>query len=187
MRALPSAFAAAVSVLLASCHSLGPTASPPANLSDVFVLPDGAAAWAVGDSGTILHTTDGGQTWRRQAVPFGQAEQSRQAAAPDLLSVQFLSDGRRGWAAGSDGVILATSDGGQSWNLELSYAGIALRAVQFLEDGRRGWVVEGTATSSPPPMAARDGSDRRAAPQPGSTPSSSSTTVCAAGRSDGMA
>jgi hypothetical protein len=104
MRSLLAALAATVSVILASCYALEPNAfppAPPANLKDVFFLPDGAAGWAVGDSATILHTTDGGQTWGRQAAPFGQREQTNHIAAPNLLSVHFLSDGGRGWAVGS--------------------------------------------------------------------------------------
>ena len=152
-----AALAAVVGVILAACQPIAsPPPGPPANLNDVFFLPDGEVGWAVGDFGTVLHTTDGGGTWLRQAAPFGEHERARQVAAPDLLSVHFLSDRRRGWAVGSDGVILATSDGGHSWNLELSYVGIVLRAVQFLEDGRRGWVVGGNGYI----LATADGSQR---------------------------
>ena len=188
MRSLPAALIAVISVILGACVPLEPNALPAAesaNLNDLFLLPEGEVGWAVGDSGTILHTTDGGETWHPQAGPFGQRGQ---VAAPDLLSVDSLSDGRRGWAAGSDGVILATTDGGKSWNLELNYVGVAFRAVQFLEDAQRGWVVGGDgyilATSDGGQIWQRQASGTR---QEGSTPSSSSTTVCAAGPSGWMA
>ena len=71
--------------------------------------------WAVGDPvdgyGTILHTTDGGETWERQGTP---------GEIPDVcLVAAFAIDACNAWVVGdkSDGfgVILRTEDGGQSW------------------------------------------------------------------------
>jgi photosystem II stability/assembly factor-like uncharacterized protein len=63
---------------------------------------------AVGPRGHILVSTDAGQTWKQAAVPVSS----------DLTSVFFVSD-KAGWAVGHDGVILATSDGGDSWVKQL--------------------------------------------------------------------
>jgi photosystem II stability/assembly factor-like uncharacterized protein len=57
--------------------------------------------WAVGDVGTILHTSDGGATWANQAS--GTTE--------PLNAVRFL-DASHGWAIGN--VMLWTDDGGTS-------------------------------------------------------------------------
>lgn len=62
------------------------------------------AAWIVGDGGTILHSRDGGQTWKRQACHVQER----------LSGVDFAPDARHGWAVGYNG-ILATSDGGEHW------------------------------------------------------------------------
>jgi photosystem II stability/assembly factor-like uncharacterized protein len=60
--------------------------------------------WAVGKETTILHTEDGGTTWREQTVgdPW------------TLHSVSFF-DENCGWAAGEYGFIYHTTDGGASW------------------------------------------------------------------------
>jgi photosystem II stability/assembly factor-like uncharacterized protein len=71
--------------------------------------------WVVGDSvddyGTILHTTDGGETWERQ----GSVKD-----IPDVdLHTVFAIDACNAWVVGNNangyGVILRTTDGGQSW------------------------------------------------------------------------
>jgi len=59
--------------------------------------------WAVGKSGTIIHTTDGGDTWTTQISP----------ADSTLFDVDF-SDAQHGLACGYD-YILRTTNGGQDW------------------------------------------------------------------------
>lgn len=62
--------------------------------------------WAVGHGGVIVHTADGGETWKLQ----------REDSAVDqpLLTVYFR-DAQHGWAAGLWSLLLATSDGGKTW------------------------------------------------------------------------
>ena len=76
---------------------------------------NGGVGWAVGDSvdgyGTILHTTDGGETWERQGL---------QVEIPDVsLAGAFAIDACNAWVVGDNaggyGVILRTTDGGQKW------------------------------------------------------------------------
>jgi photosystem II stability/assembly factor-like uncharacterized protein len=71
-------------------------------------------AFAVGDRGLILATSDGGKNWRKQ---------DSHVTCP-LYSVTFVDD-RQGWAVGgwpqphsgrSVGVILGTVDGGRTWS-----------------------------------------------------------------------
>ena len=59
--------------------------------------------WAVGKSGSIIHTTDGGDTWATQASP----------ADSTLFDVDFI-DHQNGLACGYDH-ILRTTNGGQTW------------------------------------------------------------------------
>src|SRR6266513_3064886 len=61
--------------------------------------------WAVGDSGTIVHTSNGGSIWSPQTSGTSQA----------LLGVAF-PDVTNGWAVGSAGTILHTSNGGTTWS-----------------------------------------------------------------------
>ena len=57
----------------------------------------------------VLHSADGGQTWDSQ--PTGQTL--------PLKSLTFADD-LHGWAAGALGTILATHDGGKSWQVQRS-------------------------------------------------------------------
>ena len=144
------------------------------DLRAVQFLEDGRRGWAVGEDGTILATADGGQSWQRQAS----------GTSTWLRAVQFLEDGRRGWAVGEDGTILATADGGQSWQPQASGtpAPGSGRSSSWRTAGAAGRSAR-MARSSPPQMAGRAGSRRRAAPAPGSGPSSFWRTAGAAGRS----
>ena len=73
------------------------------NLYGVKTL-DGDAAWAVGNFGSIYHTTDGGRTW----------DASDSGTRTPLFGVDF-SDAQHGWVVGKAAVILRTTDGGRTW------------------------------------------------------------------------
>jgi photosystem II stability/assembly factor-like uncharacterized protein len=100
-----------------------------------LLLVDGVRAGsrivAVGDGGTIALTDDDGSTWRRAAAP----------PAPLLTAVTF-ADAKHGWAVGHDTVILATTDGGETWALQYSAPAEQrpLLSVLFL-DAQRGITV----------------------------------------------
>ncbi|MEW6441589.1 MAG: YCF48-related protein [bacterium] len=78
---------------------------------DLFSMsfPTDKEGWACGRSGVILHTSDGGATWERQAsgVEF------------TLTSIDF-TDRENGWAVGNKGTILHTADGGRTWKRQTS-------------------------------------------------------------------
>ncbi len=59
-----------------------------------------------------------------------------------ILNAVFFSDTSHGWAVGGDGVILATNDGGQHWQPQLSGVTSWLNGVQF-NDPSHGWAVGG--------------------------------------------
>ncbi len=64
----------------------------------------GGRAWAVGESGTIMRSTDGGANWKQQD------------SGCDLwLYGVSAGSAARVWAVGEGGVILTTSDGGSAW------------------------------------------------------------------------
>ncbi len=60
--------------------------------------------WAVGEIGTIIHTTDGGETWEVQNSGISTV----------LFDVEFR-DNMRGVAVGDSNVVLITTDGGNTW------------------------------------------------------------------------
>ena len=94
--------------------------------------------WVVGDSGSIIATTDGGASW--------STEDSGYAGSDAILSSICFVDADHGWAVGSDdsgAVIVATADGGATWNSQdASAAGenAWLSSVSFV-DADHGWAV----------------------------------------------
>ena len=95
---------------------------------------DERVGWAVGHSGVILHSNDGGSSWRKQldgvranqliaeaALASGNTALLERAKrfemdGPDkpFLAVHF-TDTKRGLAVGAFGIAFATEDGGQQW------------------------------------------------------------------------
>jgi len=61
-------------------------------------------AWAVGNFGSIYHTTDGGKTW----------DSRESGTRSPLFSIDF-SDAKNGWAVGRTAITLHTTDGGNTW------------------------------------------------------------------------
>ena len=85
----------------------------------VKALPEGRA-WAVGEMGALLESTDYGQTWQRR-------RDEEDAAWND---VQFL-DAQNGWLMGEAGRIMHTTDGGKTWQAVPSNVKLSLMAVAF--------------------------------------------------------
>src|SRR5688500_4235521 len=57
----------------------------------------------------------------------------------------FFHDPHLGWAVGSGGTILKTTDGGRKWRKVSSGTSVLLTAVYF-RDARRGWVAGANGT-----------------------------------------
>jgi photosystem II stability/assembly factor-like uncharacterized protein len=92
----------------------------------------GSRIVAVGDHGVVLLTDDAGRSHRQaKAVPTDVA----------LTSVSFVDD-QRGWAVGHWGVVLHTTDGGETWALQRTDTerDRPLFGVQFF-DGQHGVAV----------------------------------------------
>jgi photosystem II stability/assembly factor-like uncharacterized protein len=88
--------------------------APGARSSDVPILysvafPSKKQGWVVGDGGRILHSEDGGISWRRQ----------ESGSQDELVHVKFAND-KRGWVVGAKGTILYTDDGGRTWERQSS-------------------------------------------------------------------
>lgn len=78
--------------------------------------------WAVGESGTIMKTTDGGTTWNLQTSGTMNV----------LLGVSF-TDANNGTIVGDFGTILRTTDGGANWSTQSSGTTNALYGVIFTD------------------------------------------------------
>lgn len=89
---------------------------------------DANNAWAVGSGGTILATTDGGETWLPQDS----------GTTRNLKSV-VSAGGTVAWAFGSGGTILATTDG-VSWSPQVSGVSSEIGGSTFA-GGTTAWAV----------------------------------------------
>jgi photosystem II stability/assembly factor-like uncharacterized protein len=89
------------------------------NLNGGYLLESGVG-FVVGDTGTILKTTDAGMTWSPLTSGTSNA----------LYDVYFF-DATQGVAVGEQGLILRTTDGGGGWQGVASGVKDALRSVSF--------------------------------------------------------
>lgn len=79
---------------------------PQGNRLNSVTFIDANTGFSVGESGTIMRTTDGGETWKK--IWHVVAEQ--------MVSVYFPSP-NIGYAAGFYGEIIKTTNGGETWNV----------------------------------------------------------------------
>jgi photosystem II stability/assembly factor-like uncharacterized protein len=100
------------------------------NLYGVY-FTDVNTGTVVGDSGTILRTTDGGARWTSQSTVTKQRLTKIQYAGANL-----------GWAVGDSGIIIHTTNGGASWASQNSGTASCLLGISFT-DAMTGWVVSG--------------------------------------------
>jgi photosystem II stability/assembly factor-like uncharacterized protein len=89
-------------------------------------------AVAVGDSGTMLRTTDSGEHWTKIAT----------GTTKNLMDVQF-ADSLHGIAVGNY-IVLRTSDGGQNWTEASSAAEVTAFDVAY-PDTNHAWAIVGDA------------------------------------------
>lgn len=90
---------------------------------------DDENGWIVGTNGTILNTTDGGESWRTQ----------NSGTTSTIQHVDFKNE-KLGWAVGEKGLILRTEDGGATWRKVNSNVARTLLSVEFIND-KNGWIV----------------------------------------------
>jgi photosystem II stability/assembly factor-like uncharacterized protein len=104
----------------------------PYTLNDVY-FTDINTGTAVGESGTIIQTTNGGLSWTSQTI----------SGYPTLFGVCF-TDNDTGMVVGEFGLILRTTDGGENWsNTSPSWiGGVTMNNVSFV-NGNIGTVVGG--------------------------------------------
>jgi photosystem II stability/assembly factor-like uncharacterized protein len=75
---------------------------------------------AAGEHGIIVYSDNNGARWTQAQVPVSVT-----------LTALHFTDAQHGHAVGHDGAILATSDGGAHWNLQLD--GLAINAMMLAE------------------------------------------------------
>ncbi len=83
-----------------------------AQLRDVSVV-DARVAWATGDDGVVLRTTDGGRKWRAVGIDDADGISFRDIEAFSSRSATVLATG-----AGTGSRIYRTEDAGKTWQLQ---------------------------------------------------------------------
>ncbi len=106
-------------------------------LNDVFIRKN--QIWVVGDAGTIIQSTDSGRSFMKRVYDssrraYGQSK----VQYLDFYSVEFV-DEKKGFIVGDEGLILATTDGGFSWDEQKS--GVNEQLFHLSIRGKEGWVV----------------------------------------------
>lgn len=80
--------------------------------------------------------------WDQFSSPIETNPQLRLVTlAVGLRSVFFTENSLRGWTVGSSGTILATVNGGRTWNPQTSNTTETINSVNFQQDGLHGWAV----------------------------------------------
>ena len=105
---------------------------------------DASTAIAVGDSGLIIRSTDGGAQWFPQSVLWDTEFGVGPVTLLRLSAVSFV-DANRGVVVGDSGVVLRTTDGGTKWNVHHSGMTRRLNAV-WLFDADTGIAVGDSGT-----------------------------------------
>jgi photosystem II stability/assembly factor-like uncharacterized protein len=92
---------------------------------------DSKYGWAIGQS-VVLHTKDSGQHWSEQHY----------SPDKDLFGIDFISLAE-GWIVGSNGLLLYTTNGGETWQarqLPTEQSRLWFTSVRFINSAK-GWIA----------------------------------------------
>jgi photosystem II stability/assembly factor-like uncharacterized protein len=87
--------------------------------------------WIAGNTGLIMHTSDGGVNWDVQTAPPNNTYYSI-----------FFTDNQNGWAGGYAGKLIRTTDGGANW-IDGTAGTNRYRYDLYFLNADSGWVVGG--------------------------------------------
>ncbi len=123
-----------------SWFSMPPIPGPHWAVTSIYFRPDGQEGWIAGQpiytAGTIMHTTDAGQTWTEQFVPV-------QDTLSDLFDIAEVGNeiwivGMQARGSSTDGLLLRSTNRGQTW-LRTVFPGYWFFSVQ--RHGGEVWIT----------------------------------------------
>src|SRR5437879_8145556 len=106
----------------AGAHWVWQNPLPQGNTLYGVSFTDANTGTATGDNGTIVRTSDGGDSWSIQS-----------SGTTNTLYGVSLTDADHGTAVGASGTILRTTDGGKAWSSQTSGTTNGLLAVSFTD------------------------------------------------------
>jgi photosystem II stability/assembly factor-like uncharacterized protein len=117
---------------------------------------DAEYGWIISyGTGVVLHTADGGGSWRVQA-----------RLDPLFYEDLCFSDRREGWICGEQGTLLHTRDGGATWRRQDGAPGrVAYYGIHVLSDGRMFLAGHDATTRAAVLLTSDDGGAMWAAPE----------------------
>ncbi|MCA0389109.1 MAG: T9SS type A sorting domain-containing protein [Bacteroidetes bacterium] len=148
----------------------------PSTLNDVSFY-NGYIGLSVGDTGVVVTTSNGGDSWNFASVPtyndlnsvdrydtavvvvgdsglvlrsFGNGAiwmKANSPVGPDLLAVDLVSSGV-GYAGGRNGSLIKTLDGGLSWQTLVSPTTMPIRGISFVDESV-GYIAGGDFVGGP--------------------------------------
>ena len=101
------------------------------DLHDIFFL-DENFGWSVGQSSSLIRTTDGGKTWSLETVKSADSYLN-------LSSILFITT-NRGWVISGDGECFQSWNGGETWYPEDIPHDFKVRNISF-SDTKHGWMI----------------------------------------------
>ncbi|MFQ5875896.1 MAG: YCF48-related protein, partial [Dehalococcoidia bacterium] len=110
------------------------------NSLNAIAFVDEENGWAVGDKGTILHTTEGGASSIGEEGELLSSWVSQNSNTSQRLTDVAFVDTETGWVVGDGGLISHTVDAGAGWEEQNSGTETKLSSVAFY-DARNGWAV----------------------------------------------
>jgi photosystem II stability/assembly factor-like uncharacterized protein len=110
-----------------------------------IAFPTPERGQGVGDFGTMIHTEDGGKTWTVSRVPESVVlpenalDTGVEPGDVNLYGMSF-GDADHAWVVGEFGIVMASTDGGRTWQQQHTPVETTLCGVRFL-DATRGFAV----------------------------------------------
>jgi photosystem II stability/assembly factor-like uncharacterized protein len=127
-------------LLLAGCEPPLPPIKPSTmvirpweELFGVTIKPGSSDSYVVGTAGLLLVSRDGGKTWVRRHLNEGRPGNDLHQDL-DLYAISFAPGGKSGWIVGEEGLIMHTTDGGDTWQVQHSKATNQILSVAAVSD-----------------------------------------------------
>ena len=136
------------------------------NINSVYFFEDDdTVGWAVGDSGTLLHTTEGGKKKTGRGGLLQETWLPVDAGTNKKLTDVLFAGDSRGWVIGDGGTLLFTGDGGATWTQQDAGTNANFTSIEFIDEsegvlvGSSGTVLA-TIDGGSSWFAAESGTDR---------------------------